>query len=280
MRQDFFKATRNSNLLDGSIYLIGLADWLEGRLKTYFNPLAEIVVFQDQENLSNLHYNIKTGKSKFNNSLTFNPLNLDDHSDDEDKSIRTKQLLGNKGEDDNSITKDKTDTEDNSEVVSCWLCTQQHRLMEYDKFKNKPIEEKIKIVKEQRLCWNFLSKGHVLKNCKSQHRCKVSGCNQQHHTLPHREKTPEASTTKLATSEVNQTTYLQLLPVIVSHGKNSVSGVAFLDSRSDSTLISKSLADSLQLLGKEHNLVLSNVMSMSIKLDLSWYHFRFHLLHT
>ena len=58
-------------------------------------------------------------------------------------------------------------------------------------------------------------------------------------------KTPETSTNKLATSEVNQTTYLQLLLVIVSHGKKSVNAVAFLGSGSDSTLISKSLADKL-----------------------------------
>ena len=188
MRHNFFKATRNSNLSDGSINLISLADWLDGRLKTYFNPLAEIVVFQDQENLSKLHYNTNTGKSKFNSSLTLNILNLDDHSDDEDKLVRTNQLLGNKGEDENSTAKDKNDVEDNSKVVSCWLCSQQDRLMECNKFKNKPIEEKIKKVEEQRLCWNCLSKGHVLKDCKSQHRCKVSGCNQQHHTLIHREK--------------------------------------------------------------------------------------------
>ena len=119
-------------------------------------------------------------------------------------TVRTNQLLGNKGEDENSTAKDKTDIEDNSKVVSCWLCGRQHRLMECNKFKNKPTEEKIKKVKEQRLCWNCLSKGHVLKDCKSQHRCKVSGCNKQHYTLIHREKTPETSTKKLATSEVNR----------------------------------------------------------------------------
>ena len=103
-----------------------MADWLEERLKTYFNPLTEIVAFQDQENLSKLHYNTNTDKSKFNSSLTFNTLNLDDHSDDEDKLIRPNQLLGNKGQDENSTTTDKADIEDNSKVVSCWLCTQQH----------------------------------------------------------------------------------------------------------------------------------------------------------
>ena len=117
LRQDLFKATRNSNLLDGSINLICLADRLEGHLRTYFNPLPEIAAFQDKENLSKLHYSTNTGKSKFNISLTLNTLNLDEHSDDEDKLIRSNQLLGNKGEDENSTAKDKTDIEDNSKVV-------------------------------------------------------------------------------------------------------------------------------------------------------------------
>ena len=89
LRQDFFKATRHSILLDGIINLIGLADWLERCLKTYFNPLAEIVAFQGQENLWKLHYSTNTGKSKFNNSLTLNTLNFNDHSDDEDKLEQT-----------------------------------------------------------------------------------------------------------------------------------------------------------------------------------------------
>ena len=96
--QDFFKAIRNGDLLAGSINLISLADWLKGHLETCFILLAEIVAFQDQENLSKLHYNTNTDKSKFNNSLVLNTLNLDDHLDDEDKLFRTNQLLGNRRE--------------------------------------------------------------------------------------------------------------------------------------------------------------------------------------
>ena len=96
--QDFFKAIRNVDLLDGSINLISLADWLKGHLVTCFILLVEIVAFQDQGNLSKLHNNTNTDKSKFKNSLTLNTLNLDDYSDDEDKLFRTNQLLGNKRE--------------------------------------------------------------------------------------------------------------------------------------------------------------------------------------
>ena len=108
----FLKSQKNSNLLYRSINFINLEHWLEGHLKIYFNLFAKFVAFQDQESLSKLHYNTNIGKSKFNNSLTFNTLNLNDNSDDEDKLIQANQLLGNKGEDDNSTTKEKTDTED------------------------------------------------------------------------------------------------------------------------------------------------------------------------
>ena len=90
--------------------------------------------------------------------------------EDEDKLIRKNQLEINNEEEDNLTTKDKPDIEDKSKVVSYWFYTKQHQLMECNKFKNKPIEEKIKIVKEHELCWNNLSKRHLVKVCKSQHR--------------------------------------------------------------------------------------------------------------
>ena len=69
---------------------------------------------------------------------------------------------------------------------------------------------------------------------------KVQESNQ---TLKYREKIPEASS-QLATSEVNQAIFLQL--IAFSYGTNLVSTFAILDSESDSTLISKGLADKLQ----------------------------------
>ena len=134
--------------------------------------------------------------------------------------------------------------------------------MECNKFKNKPTEEKIKKVKEQRLCWNCLSKGHVLKDYKSQHRCKVSGCNKQHYTLIHREKTPETSTKKLATSEVNR-----------NHLSSVISCYCFPQKKfSQCSRIFRFRvrfhfnSHKFQLSGKEQNLVLLNVMCMSNKI--------------
>ena len=43
LRRDFFKATKNSNMLDGSVNLITLKNWLDKKLKSIFNPLADII---------------------------------------------------------------------------------------------------------------------------------------------------------------------------------------------------------------------------------------------
>ena len=46
--QEFFKVARDCNLIDGSVNLIVFENWLEKKLKTYFNPLgADIIVAED-----------------------------------------------------------------------------------------------------------------------------------------------------------------------------------------------------------------------------------------
>ena len=62
---------------------------------------------------------------------------VNDHSNDENKLIKTNQLEVNTGKYDKLTTKYKIDLEDNSKIVSCWLCTQQQRLMDRNKFKNQ-----------------------------------------------------------------------------------------------------------------------------------------------
>ena len=47
LQQDFFKATRDSNLIDGSVNLIVFEKWLDKKLKTLFNPVADIITAND-----------------------------------------------------------------------------------------------------------------------------------------------------------------------------------------------------------------------------------------
>ena len=103
-------------------------------------------------------------------------------------------------------------------TIECWLCSNKHRL-----------------------CFNFLSKGHVLKNCKSDFSYRIDGCSKKHHMLLHNESWVNIN----VSSNISRTnvTYLQVLPIYVSNDTRSVKVNALLNSGSDSTLVTKILAD-------------------------------------
>ena len=146
----------------------------------------------------------------------------------------------------------------------CWLCFGAHRLMECDQFVKKSIPDRKKIAEQEQLCYNCLSKGHMLKECKSKYTCKVDGCAKKHHTMLHIEnrKVNSNVNTQNSAKEYNKT-YLQVLPVIVSNGQYYIETNALLDTGSYSTLIRQDVADKLNLSGTNHPLELSNVMSIS-----------------
>ena len=65
--QEFFEAAKDCNLIDGSVNLNVLNSWLKRKLKTYFNPLANIIA---AENASRIYQNPKKNKDlKVNNIL-------------------------------------------------------------------------------------------------------------------------------------------------------------------------------------------------------------------
>ena len=153
--------------------------------------------------------------------------------------------------------------------------------MDCVKFKQKTAIERKNFVKEQKLCFNCLSKAHMLKECQSEFRCRVDGCRQKHHTLLHKEpldnQNGNSDNRKQSPPQNNIPTdgnvnsfsksnlcrpFLQVLRVYVTaiNGKR-LKFNALLDSGSDSTLISKTLANKLKLLGKQHRLNLCNVLN-------------------
>ena len=42
--REFLKATKNSNMLDGSVNLTTLGNWFDKKLKSLFNPLKNIIL--------------------------------------------------------------------------------------------------------------------------------------------------------------------------------------------------------------------------------------------
>ena len=148
-----------------------------------------------------------------------------------------------------------------------WLCKQKHRLMNCLEFINKSLEEKKKFIVQNRLCWNCLSKSHFVQNCNSHFRCKIDNCKQLHHTLLHETSPNPPSTINKATinsHSVKPHAFLQIIPVIISNGSRTFTTNAFLDSGSYSTLISKGLAENLNLNGVTKALKIRNVVNSEV----------------
>ena len=155
MRNEFYKVTCNLDILDGDVDLIFLEKWLEKRLKIFFNPIANVIATKGTKTYIQHQKKDKERKqiNLFHNSTPQSP----------DKSKKTTKTL------------------------VCYLCSQDHRIMDCVKFKQKTVIERKNFVKEQKLCFNCLSKAHMLKECQSELRCRVDGCKQKHHTLLHKE---------------------------------------------------------------------------------------------
>ena len=73
-----------------------------------------------------------------------------------------------------------------SKSVNCITCKERHPLFLCLKFRAMTHEEKRAILKSSNLCLNCLKPGHIVKNCRSLHKCHV--CQRPHHTLLHIER--------------------------------------------------------------------------------------------
>ena len=97
LRQKFFKATRVCNLIDASVNLLVFENWLERKLKTYFNPLADIITAEDTPP----RYQIPKGN----------------------KNLKVNNILSEKN-DGNIIL--ASDGKEESKNIKCWLYTKPH----------------------------------------------------------------------------------------------------------------------------------------------------------
>ena len=61
------------------------------------------------------------------------------------------------------------------------VCQGKHKLQECKNFQSAEIARRYELVKEQRLCFGCLKKGHVLNKCRSKKGCGKEGCTKLHH---------------------------------------------------------------------------------------------------
>ena len=106
-------------------------------------------------------------------------------------------------------------------------------------FKAKSLSEKKNFVEREKLCWNCLAKGDILKNCESKDQCCVSNYNKRHHTLLHEgillgtNRVQQNSFNKSSTHK----TFLQIVPVTISNGNRFIRTNVLVDTGLDATLL-------------------------------------------
>ena len=145
--------------------------------------------------------------------------------------------------------------------------------MDRDNFKGKTIDEGKEYNKSERLGYHCFSKDHNVKDCESKYRCRIEYCNKRHHSLTctgNKIKSNQVESEEIANNSIpsnkvydgdkhNNSTYMQILPINLSNGDKTFRANALLDLGSDSTLISKTLPDKLNICGAERSLTKTRV---------------------
>ena len=154
---------------------------------------------------------------------------------------------------------------------SCPKCGQWHYLDSCTQFISLTQQERLSFVNQTDLCELCLKPNHEAKACRSRRNCGQDSCCSLHHPLLHEpcinnptsESSPESNVNVNFQKELSQldTTMVAmgLIPVTVIGplGKRTVCGL--LDSGSDATLIRKSLASELGLIGTPSTITISTV---------------------
>ena len=149
--------------------------------------------------------------------------------------------------------------------LRCWFCRDSHKTSDC------AADGRRELVNKNNLCFNCLSSDHMTSQCRSKHSYKVSGCSKGHHTLLHREMLTKNSITLTRndgnTQTLNVSTLLQIVPVIIKNGNESVKSNTLLDSGTDIALINKDLASKLNLSEDSKVLNICNAISQVSKVE-------------
>ena len=133
----------------------------------------------------------------------------------------------------------------------CPLTDGTHEIWICPLFKKMSANDRYAAVRNQRLCYRCLGKGHAIKNCKV-NACGINECIKKHNRL----KTPENqmdegnNAVNVSAATINQsnefTSFLQIDPVSVQSCGNRLNTYAFLDSGSTVSIIAQSVQEKLR----------------------------------
>ncbi|CAG2242208.1 unnamed protein product [Mytilus edulis] len=137
------------------------------------------------------------------------------------------------------------------------------------KFKSMSLDDRYKLVRMLKLCYNCLKGKHFANNCRKSKACTVSDCNVKHNILLHSWSQPgfdhaatQPSVNCAATKGSMIKNCLGIVPVLVKgQNGNSCKTFALLDDGADKTLCDERLLQKLNIVSKPVTFEMSTVNS-------------------
>ena len=158
-----------------------------------------------------------------------------------------------------------------STPTPCVLCTKNHGLFQCDVFKSMRVNSRLQFVKNHKLCFNCLSRGHFSKDCKRKSSCTVDGCGRKHTKFIHVDEvnTPRTAGADVSISDqsVNNggasANSANVYRPMVTVNVNGQRTLALLDNGSTNSFMAQSLASRLGLKGPREKLTITTLSRTS-----------------
>ncbi|CAB4031846.1 hypothetical protein BSL78_11130 [Paramuricea clavata] len=145
---------------------------------------------------------------------------------------------------------------EHSKALKCYVCNEDHKVIECPTLADSTVPERFNLVREARLCFSCLNKGHVTRDCRWKKKCEKNGCTRLHHQLLHE----EPGTMSGISSVLDKGSILPVVRVCfrAPNGRTR-EGNVLIDSGAGTTVIRKDYARSLGLQGKREKIDLAVV---------------------
>ena len=132
----------------------------------------------------------------------------------------------------------------------CPLCKpEHHHLALCPKWLGFSVDQRLKQVKDKKLCSNCLAPGHIATDCTNAYRCRANNktCNQKHHTTIHKDNNVQVSSTFSQSRQLPDALLMTATVLLKGPGGHQMKARAFLDPGAGLSLVSSRVAQILEL---------------------------------
>ena len=143
----------------------------------------------------------------------------------------------------------------------------KHFTNECKVYLSRPVEERMKMLKEKGACWSCLKSGHRMRHCKKGKECSINDCKKKHHMTIHEDKQNVIGTTSTCTGSPGDKCLLQLQKIRTPKGFVNV----MWDNASSLSFIMNSKAKAEKLHGTAVELSIIKVGNTEEKISLKRY---------